>query len=718
MKGIDSIPQNELETLQKYFGYTSFRRGQEEIIRSILAGRDTVGIMPTGGGKSLCYQIPALMLPGVTLVISPLISLMKDQVDSLSQLKVPSAYINSSLGWSDIEYNLYLASKGEFKLVYIAPERLESESFMSVLKGMNVSLLAVDEAHCVSQWGHDFRPSYLSIARLMDRMDSRPVVAAFTATATEQVKQDIIDQLCLRGPNTYVTGFNRENLFFSVVKGEDKLQYIVDYLNSCGGQPGIIYAATRKEVDRIFELLCKKGFKAGKYHAGLSDSERSRTQNAFSYDDIRVMVATNAFGMGIDKSNVRFVIHFNMPKNMEAYYQEAGRAGRDGDRAECILLYSPSDIHIQKFLIGQGTQSHERKAAEYSKLQDMADYCHTSVCLRKYILEYFGEGDADKECGNCSNCADESELSDITTEVQKILSCVKRMGEQYGANLTANVLKGSNNKKVFQLGFEKLSTYGIMREYTLSELVGLINLLAAEEYLYVAEGAYPVVRLGRRALPVLKGQERVMRKIRRRVKEEPQTANRELFDLLKGLRRQIAHEQNVPPYIIFNDSTLREMSTLYPVDYSGMMRINGVGQSRFEKYGNQFMEAIADFCAQRGISPAAAAGSCPTRRTSAGAGVTASHLQTYELYSQGKSPEEIAGLRELTLNTVEDHIIQCGNEGKTIAWDKFFTCDQESLVLDAVRQAGVQRLRPIKDLIPYDISYFIIKAVLCKNRLL
>lgn len=711
------MPQNELETLHQYFGYTSFRRGQEEIIRSILEGRDTVGIMPTGGGKSLCYQIPALMLPGVTLVISPLISLMKDQVDSLSQLKVPSAYINSSLGWSDIEYTLYLASKGEFKLIYIAPERLESESFMSVLKGMNISLLAVDEAHCVSQWGHDFRPSYLSIAKLTERMNSRPVIAAFTATATEQVKQDIIDQLWLCDPNTYVTGFNRENLFFSVVRGEDKLQYITDYLNSCGEQPGIIYAATRKEVDKIFELLCKKGFKAGKYHAGLSDSERSRTQNAFSYDEIRVMVATNAFGMGIDKSNVRFVIHFNMPKNMEAYYQEAGRAGRDGDRAECILLYGPSDIHIQKFLIEQGTQSPERKAAEYSKLQDMADYCHTSVCLRKYILEYFGE-EADNECGNCGNCTDESELSDITTEVQKILSCVKRMGEQYGANLTANVLKGSSNKKVFQLGFEKLSTYGIMREYTLNELVGLINLLAAEEYLYVAEGAYPVVRLGRRALPVLKGQERVMRKLRRKAKQEPQTADRELFELLKALRKQIAYEQSVPPYVIFNDSTLREMSTVYPVDYSSMMRINGVGQSRFEKYGNQFIEAIAGFCAQKGISPAAAAVSDPVRRASAATGTAASHLQTYELYSQGKSPEEIAQLRELTLKTVEDHIIQCGNEGKTIEWDKFFTCEQEALVLDAVRQAGVQRLRPIKDVLPYDISYFIIKSVLCKNRLL
>jgi len=702
---------NSLEALKKYFGYSSFKPGQESLIESILDSKDTVGIMPTGGGKSLCYQVPALLLPGVTLVISPLISLMKDQVDSLNEIGIPSIYINSSLEWSQLEHNLYLASRGQFKLIYIAPERLESERFLGILKGLPVSLLAIDEAHCISQWGHDFRPSYLSLASLADHLPSRPVIAAFTATATEQVKEDIIHLLKLNNPNVYVTGFNRENLFLSVVRGSDKMDFIIEYLNCHKNQSGIIYAATRKQVDSIYDVLCRKGFKTGKYHAGLGDTERSRTQDAFSYDNIRVMAATNAFGMGIDKSNVRFVIHFNMPKNIESYYQEAGRAGRDGDPAECILLYGAQDIHIQKFLIEQSILSSERKAAEYNRLQNMVDYCHTSMCLRKYILQYFGERDSPDTCDNCGNCKDESQMSDITADVQKILSCVKRVGEQYGVNLVASVLKGSNSKKIRLLGFDKLSTYGIMKEYSINELTNLINLLAAEQYLYVTEGMYPVLHLGDRAVPVLTGREKVLQKVRKKA-QTAETPDATLFELLRSLRKQISEKQNVPPYVIFHDSTLQEMSKTYPVDRQSMLAINGVGENKFEKYGSQFIEVISKYANERGIVPTTAKPAAVP--TSDG---VASHLVTYEMFLSGKPLKEIALQRELTLQTVQNHLVRCWQEGREVDWDSFISSRHEELILNTVKRLGAQKLSPVKEALPKEIDYFTIKAVICKYKI-
>jgi len=702
---------NSLEALKKYFGYSSFKPGQESLIESILDSKDTVGIMPTGGGKSLCYQVPALLLPGVTLVISPLISLMKDQVDSLNEIGIPSIYINSSLEWSQLEHNLYLASRGQFKLIYIAPERLESERFLGILKGLPVSLLAIDEAHCISQWGHDFRPSYLSLASLADHLPSRPVIAAFTATATEQVKEDIIHLLKLNNPNVYVTGFNRENLFLSVVRGSDKMDFIIEYLNCHKNQSGIIYAATRKQVDSIYDVLCRKGFKTGKYHAGLGDTERSRTQDAFSYDNIRVMAATNAFGMGIDKSNVRFVIHFNMPKNIESYYQEAGRAGRDGDPAECILLYGAQDIHIQKFLIEQSILSSERKAAEYNRLQNMVDYCHTSMCLRKYILQYFGERDSPDTCDNCGNCKDESQMSDITADVQKILSCVKRVGEQYGVNLVASVLKGSNNKKIRLLGFDKLSTYGIMKEYSINELTNLINLLAAEQYLYVTEGMYPVLHLGDKAVPVLTGREKVLRKVRKKA-QAAETSDTTLFELLRSLRKQISEKKNVPPFVIFHDSTLQEMSKTYPVDRQSMLAINGVGENKFEKYGSQFIEVISKYANERGIVPTTAKPAAVP--TSDG---VASHLVTYEMFLSGKPLKEIALQRELTLQTVQNHLVRCWQEGREVDWDSFISSRHEELILNTVKRLGAQKLSPVKEALPKEIDYFTIKAVICKYKI-
>ncbi|MTV47574.1 DNA helicase RecQ [Heliobacillus mobilis] len=580
------------ELLKKYYGYLAFRPGQEKIIGSLLAGYDTVGIMPTGGGKSICYQIPALLSPGLTLVISPLISLMKDQVDSLNNLGIAATYINSSLEAQEQEARLYHLAQGSYKLLYVAPERLESSYFRSLLQRQKVSLVAVDEAHCVSQWGHDFRPSYLSIASLIADFAQRPRVAAFTATATELVTNDIVRHLGLIEPHLYVTGFDRQNLSFSVVRGENKKDFILKYISENKERAGIIYAATRKEVDNLYEFLRRKGITSGKYHAGLSDLERSSGQDAFLYDNIRVMVATNAFGMGIDKSNVRFVIHYNMPKNMESYYQEAGRAGRDGEPGECILLYSPQDTHIQKYLIEQSQMTPERKSMEYRKLQSMIDYCHTQRCLRQNILAYFGEEGPDF-CNNCSTCNDAVEETDITVEAQKIFSCIRRMQERFGMSTVAEVLKGSKNKKVDQFGFHRLSTYGLMKEYKLKEITDMINILVSEGYLYVTEGQFPVVRLLDKAIPVLKGQEQVFQKTRKRTRKLQ--ADSTLFERLRRLRKSIADKAGIPPYIVFPDSTLREMSDRCPTDRQSLLSISGIGERKLNQYGETFLAEIRDY---------------------------------------------------------------------------------------------------------------------------
>lgn len=582
--------QQAEQILKKYYGFPSFREGQARIITGILGGRDTFAIMPTGAGKSLCFQIPALLLPGVTIVISPLISLMKDQIDALNGLGIPAACINSSLTPRETGERLARARAGAYKLLYVAPERLELESFAALVDSLAIPFVAIDEAHCVSQWGHDFRPSYLRIGPFINQLPTRPVAAAFTATATPEVKEDIVRLLGLKDPGLVVTGFNRENLSFSVVRGENKREFVTKYVRANPGHSGIVYAATRKEVDRVYALLKKGGHAAGEYHAGMTDLQRERSQEAFLYDDIKIMVATNAFGMGIDKSNVRYVIHYNLTKNMEAYYQEAGRAGRDGEPGECILLFASQDIFIQKYLIEQTVFSPARKSNEYKKLQTMVDYAHSSHCLRRFILEYFGEGNVPEECGNCGNCNDETELADITVEAQKILSCIVRMRERFGIATVAEVLKGSAGQKVLSSGLDSLPTYGVMRELPLVGIKDLINRLIAEDYLYLTEGKYPVVKLRPAAVGILKNEASVRQRIiKRHTRLEEDEA---LFVILRKLRREIAARESVPPYLVFADSTLREMSKYAPTTTEALLGIKGVGQVKLEKYGRLFLEAI------------------------------------------------------------------------------------------------------------------------------
>lgn len=719
--------EKALTTLKRYYGYSTFKEGQEQIIHNILQGHDTVGIMPTGGGKSICFQIPALLFPGITIVISPLISLMKDQVDTLNSLGIPASFINSSLTKGEVTERIREAGSGRYKILYVAPERLESGLFRAVTASVNISLVAIDEAHCISQWGHDFRPSYRSISPFIKGLPERPVVTAFTATATEEVTRDIIKLLAMKKSAAHVMGFNRKNLSFAVVRGQNKQDFTMNFLSGHPGQAGIIYAATRKETDNLYSLLSKKGYSVGRYHAGLTDEERMKTQEAFIYDDINIMVATNAFGMGIDKSNVRYVIHYNMPKNMEAYYQEAGRAGRDGDPGQCILLFNPQDILLQKFLIEQTVSSPERKAGEYKKLQTMVDYCHTTGCLRKYILQYFGEEHAFQNCGSCSSCNDDSELNDITIEAQKIFSCIKHMNERFGSTLVAEVLKGSQNKKVIQFGFDRLSTYGLMKEYTLKEIKDMINVLIAEGYLYSTEGQYPVVKISPKAFPVLKGEGGVWQKIRKKQVQLKQDES--LFELLRALRKEISAKENVPPYVVFPDSTLREMCSLLPTDSTSMLAVKGVGEIKFQNYGDRFIQVIKEYVGLHNLSPEPEPSSA--RQTPSEEGQTynnrcqdegdeedrPSHLTTFEMYQAGQSVDEIARERSLKRETVENHIIRSGSEGHPVDWDVIIPQEYETLILQTIRELGAEKLRPLKDALPDEVSYFAIKAVLCKHEI-
>lgn len=700
--------QQAQDLLRKYYGYTDFRPGQAGIIKSLLQGNDTVAIMPTGAGKSLCFQLPALLLPGITIVISPLISLMKDQVDALHSLGIPAAFINSSLTSAEVNERIRQARANQYKLLYVAPERLESEQFQAAIHSLPISLLAIDEAHCVSQWGHDFRPSYRAIGPFIASLPTRPVIGAFTATATEHVKQDVAALLNLKQAATFFTGFDRSNLLFTVIRGENKQEFVRNYVADHPKQSGIIYAATRKEVDNLYSVLYKKGYAAGKYHAGLSDDERKKSQEAFIRDDVGIMVATNAFGMGIDKPDVRYVIHYNMPKNMESYYQEAGRAGRDGEPSECILLFGAQDVMLQKFLIEQTTVEQERKTNEFNKLQTMVDYCHTPHCLRYYILGYFGEEMPTDECNNCSNCNDETELTDITIEAQKVFSGVLRLKERFGSAMIADVLKGSKNQKVLQQHFDTLSIYGILREYTLQEIKDLINRLIATEYLRLTEGEYPVIKLTAKGAAVLREHTQVWQKVPKR--KQKITVDNSLFERLRILRKEIADAGKIPPYVVFADSALKEMAEYCPTDSQSLRNIKGVGEVKLERYGAVFLQAIQQYVAENNLRPA----SVPA--ASATAEETASHIVTLQLYQAGQSLAAIAQQRKLKPLTVQDHLVRCSLEGHAIDWSPLIPAQYEGLILAKINELGAEKLKPLKDALPDEIEYAAIKAVICKHK--
>ena len=607
------IYKNPKEALKAVFGYDSFRQGQEAVINAILEGRDILAVMPTGAGKSLCYQVPAMLLSGITLVISPLISLMQDQVKALNEAGVDAAFINSSLSEKELNDTFKNAYKGHYKIIYVAPERLMSEGFISFAKSVEISMVTVDEAQCISQWGQDFRPSYMDIAEFINILDKRPIISAFTATATQNVREDIICSLGLNDPYFLVTGFDRENLFFQVDKPQNKERFILDFIERHRGESGIIYCATRKNVDSLYTLLRKQHISVGKYHAGMSNEERKQMQNDFVFDYTSIVIATNAFGMGIDKSNVRFVIHYNMPSSMENYYQEAGRAGRDGLNSECILLFSPQDIIINRFLLEHKDFSDVDpidamtiRERDIKRLQIMEGYCYTTECLRNYILKYFGE-DPKKPCDDCGNCLRQFETLDMTDEAKKIINCIYESRGRYGKNIIMDTVLGAKTARLTEIGATEYKSYGVLESSNKNLLRRLIEELLLEGY--IATGEYQVLKLG--DISRLKNTEtKVLVKITdedkmAKRKEKPKknkkgmdsltSAGFKLFDKLKELRLEIARAEKIPPYIVFNDKTLIDMCAKIPTTKSDMLNVSGVGENKYGKYGERFIAVIKEY---------------------------------------------------------------------------------------------------------------------------
>lgn len=601
--------------LERYFGYASFRKGQEEIIDSLISGHDALAIMPTGAGKSLCYQVPALMMEGVTLVISPLISLMKDQVNALTSQGVRAAYLNRSLTDAQFDKALSNMARGLYKIVYVAPERLKSVRFVNAAMRLHIPLIAVDEAHCVSQWGQDFRPSYLDIAAFIAELPERPIIGAFTATATFEVKQDIVNILRLDSPTQVTTGFDRPNLFFSVLHPSQKTTTLIKLIKERRGKPGIIYCATRKRVEEICKKLCNKGYPATRYHAGLTEEERRKNQDDFIYDRKRIMVATNAFGMGIDKSDVSYVIHYNMPKDLESYYQEAGRAGRDGEDADCILLFGQQDIETALYLIENSEpnpaltdeQNDAIKEKEHERLSVMKSYCKTQGCLRRYMLRYFGDT-AGNTCEKCANCKTKFNTVDVTVDAQKIMSCIVRTGQRFGAQVICDVLRGRLSQQVIRFKLDKQSTFSILENVRQSKIKKLIDSLEAQGYIAYVGAGRPILKVTNEGWLVLRGKAQVQARealtVQTTVNDNNASAeDNELFVALKERRAEIARKRSVPAYVIFSDSSLHDMCRKLPTNEDEFLSVNGVGKTKLELYGEQFIQIIRKFVPEKKQKP-------------------------------------------------------------------------------------------------------------------
>ena len=600
--------QQALRMLETYFGYTSFRPAQEAPIASLLRNEDVIGIMPTGAGKSICFQIPALCKAGLTIVFSPLISLMKDQVDGLLVQNIPAALINSTLTQAEFNKTMYEVRSGKIKLLYIAPERLGSNFFCNVLRALPIAQVIVDEAHCISEWGHDFRPSYRLIGEWLNSLPKRPIVGAFTATATKYVENDIKKLLGLDKANVYVTGFDRPNLSFSVIRTPKRMDYVVHYVRQHDNENGIIYCATRKDVDRVYENLTRAGIKVGHYHGGLSDEVRREMQNAYADDKLQVMVATNAFGMGIDKSNVRYVLHYQMPRNMESYYQEAGRAGRDGAPAECILLYSGQDVQVHKYLIEQSIETPERQEVELRKLQSMIDYCFCSNCLRKYMLNYFGESTVWTTCDNCSSCKGSGDEVNVTKEAKAIFRAIMGTDERYGASMITSIVRGDRTDRIMRAGHDALPVFGLLSNVDEKSIKGLIQQFVASGYLRSSSGKYPVLSLTAGAEEVLGGHKEV-EEIRQHVSVPSRTSRSTsttsrgkassgaggLFEHLRQHRKRLAEEAGLRPYLIFPDTVLIDLANLRPTTLGEFGNVKGVGEAKLKKYGLSFLQAIAEY---------------------------------------------------------------------------------------------------------------------------